>query len=158
MLEGISWFQQYYFAIIFKIRWKIKFTKFRNTWSSRNICFFIIQRKFKWNQYICEAMLVHVFKVPVWYRKSPSNAWCFKIQNLLFSLWYYDFETCCYIKAKLPSFLSYGWEIVENDITPVLTEKLPAPLALIELSACSCKAGWEWLVTNYCTDFMYRPV
>ena len=44
-------------------------------------------------------------------------------------------------KQNLLSFLNYGWEIVENNITPILTDKLPAPLVLIELSACCCKTG-----------------
>ena len=44
-------------------------------------------------------------------------------------------------KQNLPSFLNYGWEIVENNITPILTNNLPAHLAIIELSACSCKTG-----------------
>ena len=44
-------------------------------------------------------------------------------------------------KQNLPSFLNHGWEIVENNITPILMDNLPATLALIELSACGCKTG-----------------
>ena len=35
-------------------------------------------------------------------------------------------------KQNLPCVLNYGWEIVENNIIPILTDNLPAPLALIE--------------------------
>ena len=44
-------------------------------------------------------------------------------------------------KQNLSSFLNSGWEIVWNTIMPILTDNLLAPLALIELSACSCKTG-----------------
>ena len=44
-------------------------------------------------------------------------------------------------KQNLPSFLNYGREMVDNNITPILTDNLPAPLALIELRACGCKTG-----------------
>ena len=50
-------------------------------------------------------------------------------------------------KQNLSSFLNYGWEIVWNTIMPILTDNLLAPLALIELSACSCKTGCK---TNRC--------
>ena len=50
-------------------------------------------------------------------------------------------------KQNLTSFLNYGWEIVENNITPTLTDNLPEPSALIELSACGCKTGCK---TNRC--------
>ena len=50
-------------------------------------------------------------------------------------------------KQKLPSFLNYGWEIVKNNITPVMTDNLPALLALLELSVCSYKTGTK---TNCC--------
>ena len=42
-------------------------------------------------------------------------------------------------KQNLPLFLNYGWETVENNITPTL--------ALIELSVCGCKTGCK---TNHC--------
>ena len=50
-------------------------------------------------------------------------------------------------KQNLLSFLNYSWEIVENNITPILTDNLLAPLVLIELSACGCKTGCK---TNCC--------
>ena len=40
---------------------------------------------------------------------------------------------------NLPSPLNYGWESSGEAYLPILTDKLPAPLALIELSGCSCK-------------------
>ena len=50
-------------------------------------------------------------------------------------------------KQKLSSFLNYGWEIVENNITPIMTDNLPALLAVVELSACGYKTGSK---TNCC--------
>ena len=50
-------------------------------------------------------------------------------------------------KQNLPSFLNCGREIVENNITPIVTDNSPTPLALIELSACGCKAGCK---THHC--------
>ena len=49
-------------------------------------------------------------------------------------------------KNYLPLFLNYGWETVENNITPTATENSPT-LALIELSVCGCKTGCK---TNHC--------
>ena len=40
---------------------------------------------------------------------------------------------------NLPSPLNYGWEIIEDSLVPTMTDELPAPLALIELSVCGCK-------------------
>ena len=39
---------------------------------------------------------------------------------------------------NLPSPLNYGWESSGEAYLPILTDKLPAPFALIELSGCSC--------------------
>ena len=50
-------------------------------------------------------------------------------------------------KQNFPSFLNYGWEIVEKDIMPILTDNLPVPLAIIELTACGYKTGCK---TNHC--------
>ena len=50
-------------------------------------------------------------------------------------------------KQNLPSILNYGREIVENNITRILTDNLPTLLALIDLSACGCKTGCK---TNRC--------
>ena len=51
-------------------------------------------------------------------------------------------------KQILPSVLNYGREIVENNFTPILTDNyLPAPLVLIQLSACGYKTGCK---TNRC--------
>ena len=36
---------------------------------------------------------------------------------------------------------------MENNITAILTVNLPAPVALIKLSACGCKTGCK---TNHC--------
>lgn len=40
---------------------------------------------------------------------------------------------------RLPSFEGFGWEVVNDRIVPIMTDELPAPVALIELSVCSCK-------------------
>jgi hypothetical protein len=49
---------------------------------------------------------------------------------------------------NLPSPVNYGWDNVDGSFIPILTDKLPAPMALIELiSACSCKSQ---CTTNRC--------
>ena len=42
-------------------------------------------------------------------------------------------------KQNLPSPEGYGWELNGTCLDPIMTDNLPAPLALIELSVCSCK-------------------
>ena len=41
----------------------------------------------------------------------------------------------------LPNPLNYGWENLDNILVPIMTDDLPAPLALIELSVCKCKGS-----------------
>ena len=48
---------------------------------------------------------------------------------------------------NLPHAANYGWEDINSSFTPILTDNLPAPLALIELSVCSCKSD---CATNRC--------
>ena len=50
-------------------------------------------------------------------------------------------------KQNLPSFLNYGREIVENNITLIVTDNSPTPLALTELSTCGCKTECK---THHC--------
>jgi hypothetical protein len=38
----------------------------------------------------------------------------------------------------LPSPQNYGWELNNTSLEPMMTDNLPAPLALIELIACGC--------------------
>ena len=40
---------------------------------------------------------------------------------------------------NLPPPESYGWELNNRSLDPIMTDNLPAPIALIELSVCSCK-------------------
>ena len=47
----------------------------------------------------------------------------------------------------LPSPLNYGWESNGDAYKVIMTDELPAPVALIELSVCSCKTN---CVTNRC--------
>lgn len=42
---------------------------------------------------------------------------------------------------KLPPPLNYGWENEDSSLVQILTDNLPAPMALIELSSCSCKSS-----------------
>ena len=37
----------------------------------------------------------------------------------------------------------YGWEFNDSFFVPILTDKLPAPLELIELSVCTCKSDFK---------------
>ena len=43
--------------------------------------------------------------------------------------------------------MNYGWESSGEAYWPILTDELPAPLSLIELSVCSCKTKFA---TNRC--------
>ena len=46
----------------------------------------------------------------------------------------------CINFQRLPSCgENYGWETMTDRIGPIMTEELPAPIALIEHSVCSCK-------------------
>ena len=40
----------------------------------------------------------------------------------------------------LPPAINYGWENSEGQLIPIMTNNLPAPMALLEMSACSCKS------------------
>ena len=42
---------------------------------------------------------------------------------------------------QLPNPENYGWELNGDSLDPIMTDNLPAPIALIELSMCSCKTG-----------------
>ena len=35
----------------------------------------------------------------------------------------------------------FGWELDSGSLVPIMTDDLPAPTGLIELSMCSCKTG-----------------
>ena len=41
----------------------------------------------------------------------------------------------------LPDAINYGWEQNEMSLDPIMTDNLPAPIALIELSMCKCQTG-----------------
>ena len=42
---------------------------------------------------------------------------------------------------NLPLAGDYGWDIIEGQLNPTMTNNLPAPLSLLELSSCSCKGN-----------------
>ncbi|XP_066928999.1 uncharacterized protein [Clytia hemisphaerica] len=44
---------------------------------------------------------------------------------------------------QLPDPLGYGWELNGTSIDSIMTDNLPAPIALIELSMCKCKTGCQ---------------
>ena len=41
----------------------------------------------------------------------------------------------------LPDAINYGWEQNEMSLDPIMTDNLPTPIALIELSMCKCQTG-----------------
>ena len=59
---------------------------------------------------------------------------------------------------QLPLPENYGWEWEKNLLVPIMTDNLPAPIAMIELSMCSCKTNCNTMRCkcrkNYllCTD------
>ena len=40
----------------------------------------------------------------------------------------------------LPPAINYGWENAEGQLIPIMTNNLPAQMALLEMSTCSCKS------------------
>lgn len=48
---------------------------------------------------------------------------------------------------SLPIPDDYGWETEQGSFSPIMTRNLPAPVALIEMSSCSCQTGCK---TNRC--------
>ena len=41
---------------------------------------------------------------------------------------------------NLPSPEGYGWELNSSLLDPIMTDNLPAPISLIELSVCNCES------------------
>ena len=54
---------------------------------------------------------------------------------------------------NLPSPENYGWEISEELLKPILTDNLPAPEAIIELSFCGCQTKCS---TNRCKCYKHQ--
>ena len=50
-------------------------------------------------------------------------------------------KNCTSSIQNLPDPCGFGWELDNGNLVPVLTDDLPAPTGLIELSMCSCKTG-----------------
>ena len=50
----------------------------------------------------------------------------------------------------LPPTQNYGWELIGDSLDAMLTDNLPAPLALIELSVCGCQGDCQ---TRRCKCF-----
>ena len=48
---------------------------------------------------------------------------------------------------NLPDPCSFGWEMINESLKPIMTDNLPAPLAMIELSVCGCKSN---CISNRC--------
>jgi hypothetical protein len=44
----------------------------------------------------------------------------------------------------------YGWELEGDELVPIMTDDLPAPVGLVELSMCSCKGSCQ---TNRCSCY-----
>ena len=42
---------------------------------------------------------------------------------------------------NLPDPSGFGWESVNGNLVPTMTDAVPAPTGLIEFSMCSCKTG-----------------
>ena len=59
---------------------------------------------------------------------------------------------------QLPIPENYGWELNGDSLDPIMTDNIPAPIVLIELSMCSCKTGCKTRRCKYlkhylvCTD------
>ena len=58
-------------------------------------------------------------------------------------------------KQNLPLPQNYGWELNGESLDPILTDNLPAPLGLIELSVCGCTGDCS---TKRCKCYKYNFV
>ena len=48
---------------------------------------------------------------------------------------------CAHLPIQnLPSPEGYGWELNSSLLDPIMTDNLPAPIGLIELSVCNCES------------------
>ena len=50
-------------------------------------------------------------------------------------------KTCTSSIQNLPDPCGFGWELDNGNLVPTMTDDLPSPTGLIELSMCSCKTG-----------------
>ena len=50
-------------------------------------------------------------------------------------------KNCTSSIQNLPDPCGFGWEVDNGNLVPIMTDDLPAPTGLIELSTCSCKTG-----------------
>ena len=50
-------------------------------------------------------------------------------------------KKCTSSIQNLPDPCGFGWELDNGNLVPIMTDDLPAPTGLIELSMCSCKTG-----------------
>ena len=111
-------------------------------------------------QYSIEKFVVKAYGE----NKGPATITLSEVRWQLFSKYQYDAEKlpstsgalkyrvfrCHYVTAvlrranqtmqNLPPAVDYGWELNDSSYILILTENLPAPLELIELSVCSCKS------------------
>ena len=70
-----------------------------------------------------------------WYMFSKFQYEISNLQHILLSLR----NTSASTLQNLPSPLNYGWKSSDESYLLILADELPASLALIELSLCSCK-------------------
>ena len=50
-------------------------------------------------------------------------------------------KKCLSSIQNLPGPCGFGWELDNGNLVPIMTDDLPAPAGLIELSVSSCKTG-----------------
>ena len=50
-------------------------------------------------------------------------------------------KNCTSSIQNLPDPRGFGWELDNGNLVPIMTDDLPAPTGLIELSTCTCKTG-----------------
>ena len=52
-------------------------------------------------------------------------------------------KKCTLSIQNLPYPCEFSWELDNGNLVPIMTDDLPAPTGLIELSMCSCKIGFS---------------
>ena len=84
-----------------------------------------------------------------WWLFSKYTTEVAKLPPTLYALKYNIFRSqyvalvlkrCNKTVQNFPDSAGFGWELENGNLVPVMTDNLPAPTCLIELSMCSCNS------------------
>ena len=75
------------------------------------------------------------------YSKLPLTMSALKYRIFLVHYAALILKNCTSSIQNLPDPCGFGWELDNGNLVPIMTDDLPAPTGLIELSTCTCKTG-----------------